>query len=303
MQAQALRNINPGRQYDTLIPKSIQKDSVIKGSGKAQLRDTLKLMQHVIEETLSDTALLAQKLKSNSVIQTSRNIWYFVYAHIQYKMDKRGIEQVRRPSRTWADRKTGVDCDCYTVFIGSILSNLGIPYNIRITKYGGKQHFQHVYPVVKNGGKEIILDCVTDRFNYEVPYSEKKDIRVKNTLNIKTISELSGVDTIAIGLNALEQPRIPLHRIYTPLEIFPNSRGCSIPKALSKKAKQGKVLSPFRLNSGEPTGKIKRRDDDLGLLDLFLVTTISIAAGAGVVRWFTKKSTTKTKPIVKPNTP
>ncbi|MBQ0733921.1 hypothetical protein [Aquimarina celericrescens] len=296
MQAQALRHINPGRRYDPLIPKSVQKDSVIKGRGMAELSDTLKLMQQVIAETLSDTALLAQKLKSQTVADSCRKIWHFVYGHIQYKMDKRGVEQVRRPSRTWADRKSGVDCDCYTVFIGSILSNMGIPYTIRITKYGGKQHFQHVYPVVNSAGKEIILDCVNDRFNYEVPYSEKKDILVKDTINIKPISELSGVDTLAIGLNALEQPRISLHRIYTPLEIFPNSRGCSIPKALSKKAKQGKVLSPFRLHSRAPTGKMNRKYYDLGLLDLFLITTISIAAGAGVVKLFSKRKTkTNTK--------
>ncbi|MEB3347438.1 hypothetical protein U6A24_18325 [Aquimarina gracilis] len=273
----------------------MHKDTVVVGEGKARLEDTLTLMQQVIEETLSDTALLALKLKGHTVADSCKKIWHFVYGHIQYKMDKRGIEQVRRPSRTWADRKSGVDCDCYTVFIGSILSNLGIPYTIRITKYGGKQHFQHVYPVVKNGGEEIILDCVTDRFNYEVPYSEKKDINIKDTLDIQSVSGLSSVDTQAIELNALEQPRIPLHQIHKQIVIFPNSRGCSIPKAISKNTRQGNVVSPFRLHNAASIGAMKRKDDDLGLLDLFLVTTISLVVGASVVRLFTK-TPTKTKP-------
>ncbi len=305
MQAQALRHIKPGKQFDLLIPQSIQKDTVVVGAGKARLEDTLALMQRVIAETLSDTALLAQKLKGHTVADSCENIWHFVYGHIQYKMDKRGVEQVRRPSRTWADRKSGVDCDCYTVFIGSILSNLGIPYTIRITKYGGRSHFQHVYPVVHHKGKEIVLDCVTDRFNHEVPYSAKKDIRgVRDTLDTKSMSGLSGVDTLAIGLNALEQPRIPLHQIHRPLVIFPKRRGCSIPKAVTTTKKQGKVLSPFRLHHGESNGKLKRNDEDLGLLDLFLVTTISIAAGVGVIKLFTKRtSKPNTKPKVKPKKP
>ncbi|MCU0432514.1 MAG: hypothetical protein MUC87_03540 [Bacteroidia bacterium] len=45
----------------------------------------------------------------------------------------------------------------------------------RITKYGGIG-FQHIYPVVKIiGGDQIIVDCVTEYFDYEEPYSEKED--------------------------------------------------------------------------------------------------------------------------------
>lgn len=295
MQAQT-RHITPGIQFNALIPRSFGQDTVIKGSGTAALSDTLQLMQQVIAETLKDTVLLAQKLKGSSVTRTCKNIWHFVYNHIQYKMDKRGVEQVRRPSRTWADRTTGVDCDCYTVFIGSILSNLGIPYLIRITKYGGRSHFQHVYPVVLHKQKEIIMDCVTDQFNHEVLYSEKKDITIPKTL-FQT-SGLNGVDTLDIALNALEQPRIPLHQVITPPMFFPSQGGCSIPKQVHPRTKTGKVVSPFRLNRKGSMAKMQSLDQDLGLLDLFLVTTISIAAGAGIMRLFKHqkiKSKSKTR--------
>jgi hypothetical protein len=72
----------------------------------------------------------------------------------------------------WWDRRG--DCDCFTVFICSVLQNLGIKTLLRITRYK-KDYFQHIYPVAFVNGKEVIMDAVADWFNYEVPYSEKKD--------------------------------------------------------------------------------------------------------------------------------
>ena len=69
----------------------------------------------------------------------------------QYKLDKKGLEQLRRPARTWADRKSGVDCDCMSIFASSILTNLQIPHKFRITKYS-QDSWQHVYVI---GGENI----------------------------------------------------------------------------------------------------------------------------------------------------
>ncbi|WP_394346381.1 transglutaminase-like domain-containing protein [Dinghuibacter silviterrae] len=117
---------------------------------------------------------LSVRLKGKSLRETCSNIWHFVYRHIQYKKDQPGYEQIRSPARSWLDRRRGVDCDCYSVFISTVLANMDIPHVFRITKYKA-DHFQHIYPVVITENGEIILDCVTDDFDYEVPYSEKKD--------------------------------------------------------------------------------------------------------------------------------
>ncbi|GAA4277023.1 transglutaminase-like domain-containing protein [Aquimarina mytili] len=290
MQAQAKRHIGPGDQFSHLIPKSISRDTIVVGSGKAQLKDTLNLMKQIIKETKGDTVKLASKLKGHNVVETCMNIWQFVYDHIQYTMDKTGIEQVRRPSRTWADRKNGVDCDCYTVFIGSILSNLDIPFKMRITKYGGKQHFQHVYPIVPIQGGHITIDCVTDKFNHEVPYSEKKDISINGTAEIKDISGLSGVDMADISLDAIVQQRIPL------LEIIPGTTimQCSLPKPIhikpkSKAIKSGTILSPFRFEDS-PNTETMGIKKDLNLLNYLIISVISVSAGIGVLKLLTKKA-------------
>jgi hypothetical protein len=221
MQALKKRHIAPGHAFDKLFPKSSGQDKVIRPEGKAQLHHTINLIKQVVRDTKGDTALLAKTLKGKTLQDTCENIWDFVYNHIQYARDKAGVEQVRRPSRTWTDRKTGVDCDCYSVFISSILTNLDIPHKVRITKYGIKPYFQHIYPIVPNETGYFTLDCVTDQFNYEVPYSEARDFDIddrKPVGEINGIREVSGVDSAdllidGLGIYNLKQPRLPLRQI------------------------------------------------------------------------------------------
>lgn len=172
MEATKRRQIKIGEQYDHFFPRAEVGVSTIRRN--ADVNDTVAFIPKVVGETLNQTKLLAAHLKTNDLYETCRNTWQFVYNHINYKKDEEGFEQIRSPARSWHDRKKGVDCDCYSVFISSILTNLGIPHILRITKYH-RDYFQHIYPVVPSGKKEIVLDCVTERFDYEVPYSEKKD--------------------------------------------------------------------------------------------------------------------------------
>ncbi|MEP7374718.1 MAG: transglutaminase-like domain-containing protein [Chitinophagaceae bacterium] len=171
MEATKNRNIKDGTAYDHFFTSAPGKLYTVKRN--ASLSDTVALIPKVVYKTLDQTKQIAQQLKGKTVYETCSKVWHFVYQHIQYKKDEKGYEQIRSPRRTWHDRKSGVDCDCYSVFISSILTNLGIPHVLRITKYRAN-HFQHIYPIVGNRDR-ITLDCVTDWFNYEVPYTEKKD--------------------------------------------------------------------------------------------------------------------------------
>jgi hypothetical protein len=185
MEATAKRHINQSREYDYLFPAAMNRDKTVKEN--ASLDDTIAFIHRVVGKTLSQTAGIAQKLSASTVYDTCRNIWNFVYDNVAYKKDDDGMEQIRSPRRTWKDRKTGVDCDCYSTFISSILTNLRIPHKLRITKYK-RDHFQHIYPIVPDGGRMITIDCVTDQFDYEVPYSDNKDI----TMNLQYLDGLQG---------------------------------------------------------------------------------------------------------------
>jgi len=177
MEANKKRKIKSGEEFDHLFPKPLFLDPTIKKG--ATVNDTVRFIPQVVRETLFQTAKLAPLLKGSNVYETCKNIWEFVYTHIAYKKDEEGKEQIRSPARGWHDRFHGIDCDCYTVFISSILSNLKIKHKLRITKYS-QDHFQHIYPIVPTtGGNYITVDCVVDRFNYEEPYTEKQDTKME----------------------------------------------------------------------------------------------------------------------------
>ena len=178
MEANIKRHIKSGAEFNHLFPKPIGEEVEIKRD--ADVSETVAFIPQVVLETLHDTNRISKILKGNTLDETCNNIWHFVYNHIQYAKDKDGVEQIRRPARAWHDRTRGVDCDCYTVFISSILTNLEIPHTYRITKYKNRSYFQHIYPIVPtSNGNYITIDCVVNDYNYEEPYTEKKDTAMK----------------------------------------------------------------------------------------------------------------------------
>jgi hypothetical protein len=191
MESRELRRIKSGKEFDHLFPPPSEQDKTIKSS--AGVEDTMALIQKTVPLTLWHTEKIAKVLKGRTLEETCRNIWHFVYNHVQYKRDEDGVEQVRSPRRTWWERKSGVDCDCYTEFISSILFNLNIPHLARITKYRKKfpqvPRWQHVYPIVPKTGRwhkdmsdrndYIVIDCVKDNYDDEQPYLERKDYNMR----------------------------------------------------------------------------------------------------------------------------
>jgi len=180
MEAITQQPVKSGWEYNHLFPRARMEEKTVKRN--ANVADTVKFIPKVVKETLFHTRKIAPVLKRSNVNDTCAAIWQFVKEHIAYKKDEDGKEQVRSPARLWHDRIG--DCDCYTVFISSVLSNLKIPHLLRIAKYSG-DNFQHIYPVVpRAGGKYLTVDCVVKKYNYEEPYTQKQDYTmVLNYLN------------------------------------------------------------------------------------------------------------------------
>lgn len=165
-----LKSLEP---YRHLFPPAEAIDKTVKKG--ANVSDTVSFIPQVVKKcTWQVESFVKQELRGLSTYEACEKLWYFVKHHIEYEKDERGKEQVRSPRRLIHDAKG--DCDCFTTFIDTCLYSLGIKGIInRITKYK-ENHFQHIYPIVPLGnGKYIVMDCVVDRFNYEEPYSEKKD--------------------------------------------------------------------------------------------------------------------------------
>jgi hypothetical protein len=199
------RNLESGSSYEKYFDRSKLKrtDPILMERGS--VFETLKLMEQTVTKFKSDTEKIAKVLEGTNLEATCRNIFDFVYKHIQYRQDKNGVEQLRRPLRSWADRKQGVDCDCYSIFISSVLMNLGIEHYFRMTKYS--QDWQHVYVVVpmkkhanmRRASDYYTIDCVTDNFNYEVRYTKKHDYQMMpiQQLNGFSSSGFSGIHKAA----------------------------------------------------------------------------------------------------------
>ncbi|MEO6832676.1 MAG: transglutaminase-like domain-containing protein [Chitinophagaceae bacterium] len=184
-----------GAKYNNLFPPAKSEDKVVFEDGEVD--DTLRLMERVIHSYIDDTKPLAQHLRKVNTADTIKSIWDFLYHNIQYKLDKQGLEQLRRPARSWADRQSGIDCDCFAIFCSSILVNLGIQHSLRVTRYS-QPTWQHVYVVIPKDGKSIsngywTIDAVLARPDYEKSFTAKKDYKM--SLSGINIAVLSGPDT------------------------------------------------------------------------------------------------------------
>lgn len=198
-----------GARYNQLFPKADANDTVVMDNG--EVADTLKVIEEVVWKYVTDTKEIAKTLKRDRLEDTLRNVWEFLYYNIQYKLDKQGMEELRRPARAWHDRQSGIDCDCFSIFCSSILCNLGVPHRFRITRYS-QPHWQHIYvivPLAKDEGYYTI-DAVLGQFNYEKPFTQKMDYTM--SLDGIKIAVLSGVennspsanDTGRIVMNAMQ---------------------------------------------------------------------------------------------------
>lgn len=194
MEAKSTVQIQSLEPYRNMFPRAKAVDSTIKMG--ASVSDTVDFIPKVVQNTQWQVREFVDKhLRGLPVHIACEKLWHFVKYHIRYKKDKRDLEQVRSPRRLIHD---GVgDCDCFTTFIGACLTALKIPVVNRITKYK-QDYFQHIYPIVPLGnGKYITMDCVVDRFNYEEPYTEKKDYN----MDLQYLDGVEGTERINLPGN------------------------------------------------------------------------------------------------------
>lgn len=160
----------------------------------AELSDTLHLFPEYVPRYAHQAERLAAKVKDlqGDLTKTCYDLWYILINYIAYQPDQPGIEQIRSTNRLWSD-KLG-DCDCFAFTISCVLYTLKIKHKLRITAYNEKDGFQHIYVVVPNRGKEIIIDACLERFNIEVPYFNKTEVEMD-------LHFLNGIDPVSIARN------------------------------------------------------------------------------------------------------
>ncbi len=205
------RNTQNGKKFNHLIKKANGKDTLIKNGN---VIETVENCIDIIASHYREVEELASQLKSDTLKETCRNIFNFSYTYLQYHKDDEGTEQLRTPARSWLDgqikykqkgrKYAGIDCDDYSIFVGSLLKNLGIPFKLRITKYDGRKNFQHIYvivPAIGDSEDEIVIDPVLSKFDYQKPYSFERSDFDMSPLQLAGLRGIDGfTGTSALGL-------------------------------------------------------------------------------------------------------
>lgn len=158
--------------YLHLIPQAEAKTYVLKKTG-ARLTDTISFIKFILPLVSYQTERLAKVLGGHTPFEYCKAVFDWVYDHIEYRRDLKGKEQIKSPQRTIFDGFG--DCDDMQVLACSLMLNKNIPFKIRTTVYDEATGVQHIYPYAIVGGREVLMDCVAQKFNYEVPYLEKYD--------------------------------------------------------------------------------------------------------------------------------
>lgn len=134
-----------------------------------------------------------------------KNLWYWVRTEIHYNEDPLGVQWIREPARLWQDREG--DCKSMTLFIVSVLENMGIQYKVRFSNTetpGGKQ-VNHVYPIaILPGGREVIVDAVYPAFDAEKSFYYAKDYNMAEIYRLSGIGQVNPEETAEQYLAKLE---------------------------------------------------------------------------------------------------
>ncbi len=194
------REIIAAPKFDKYFPVPKGNKEIIKRN--ASTVETVGLMIDIVNKDHRLIKEAAYKIfKRPTVEQTARHIFDWIYKYIKYDLEIG--EQLRNPATTYhlgqrlarqhyADKgyyskDYSADCDDISIFIASILKNLGIPYLFRIADYTGRG-YSHVYTLIpRNGKPPIIIDPVYHSYNAEKSYLKEKTFDMNN-------KPLSGID-------------------------------------------------------------------------------------------------------------
>lgn len=160
-----------------LVPEPEGSNDIIKKKDADPILDTVPLIQKLSKRQKWQGKKLAKALAGNSIEETVRNDYDFIFDHIQYEEDPEETETVRSLRRLVYEGKG--DCDCFTNALSNILQNQNIYHQLKVTAPPNETEWGHIYIIVPTGnGKYITLDPVVHEFNVEAPYSKSIEFDV-----------------------------------------------------------------------------------------------------------------------------
>lgn len=163
----------------------------LKGYGfdRATLDELINACQHYPQ-----VARLADHLKdpAGDPLQSAFNVWHWLHTNIRYAYDTPGEEEIRTPARVWADRESGVDCDCLAVMTACLLINMGLNPKFEIVAFNDEPTFSHIYVNLDGAAIDRVLPVFLARPDH-ITKTQIMDIPVYQLSGIGGCDALSGV--------------------------------------------------------------------------------------------------------------
>lgn len=163
---------------------------------------------------------LAAHLKDDDKMQSAFNVWHWLHTNVRYNYDTPGEEEIRTPARVWADRESGVDCDCLAVFTACLLICMGYKPTFEIVAFNNSPTYSHIYVNLDGMAIDRVLPVflarpgnITKTQIMEIPVYSLSGIEGCNTLSGVYASTLAKVqDGTATGedLNNLRKTEVLL---------------------------------------------------------------------------------------------
>lgn len=204
-----LKDITPYLKY---FPVPTGEDEEYNKGEYIRTGRVLQLIDSKVKKYFTDTTRFAKEVIASGLNpespaykrQVGQRLYQWLFNHIQYKQDRAGREELRRPARAVKEAKSGVDCDCYTYFISTVLKNLGIHHCLRIIACGNATAYHHIYVVIpqvwgkqcepyRDNSQYIVVDPVLDTFN-----AEPRDIKAYHDYPMTASIALSGLGYTAM---------------------------------------------------------------------------------------------------------
>lgn len=165
------------------LPQAIGSETLL--LERQNTTDLAKAIAESHQENLKYAKKIAFLFRGDDDFETCKNIYNFIKKYIPYDIEPGERQCTKTIPRILDDARNGIGSDCkmYSVFTGTILKCLNIPFKYRLAGYQ-TNYPQHIYCVTDR----CVIDAVLPYFNHEKkPYKYQKDMALYN---------LAGVDQI-----------------------------------------------------------------------------------------------------------
>lgn len=170
-----------------------QEEEIVSNHDTEDIKDLLLSKDGVFVDQVQGYCKSLQGLDDEEICKA---VFDCLKQNVTYRADTAQEQLLKSPAALF-HYKEG-DCKSFSLFAGTVLRVMQIPYNYRLVSFDrGDPTPTHVYVVANPGTREqYIIDATLNKFNYEKPYTYKQDEKMLKFLSAP--GNASGYHTFAL---------------------------------------------------------------------------------------------------------